>query len=294
MTDAGLKVWLNGRILLAEDARLSVFDHGFLYGHGVFETMRAYSGQVFLLREHLQRLRASASLLRIPLDLSDDAAARAIASLLRENRLADAYVRLTVSRGPGPIGMRGAFGAPSVLIFAKPLALPPAEAYAQGRDLCILQTRRNTPETGVRVKSLNFLNSLAGAWEAADRGYAEGMMLDGEGHIAEGTVSNLFFAERERLWTPSLDTGILPGVTRAYVIRLAHELGIAVAEARFGVERLADFTEAFTTNSLTEIVPVRSVDGHVFPLCPGPLTRRLMEAYARRRDGEKGELQDGV
>lgn len=285
MTGLKWKVWLNGRILPPEEARLSVFDHGFLYGHGVFETMRSYGGQVFLLREHLERLRMSASLLRIPFGWADSDIAEAITSLLRANRLADAYVRITVSRGPGPVGIRGAFERPTVLIFVKELVLPPPEAYMRGRELCILETRRNTPETGARIKSLNYLNSLMGAWEAADRGYAEGIMLDCAGHIAEGTVSNLFFVAEDRLVTPSLATGILPGVTRGFVLRLARELGMGVEETEFGVERLADFSEGFTTNSLTEIVPVRLLERHEFPLAPGPVTGMLMREYKRALPG---------
>ncbi|MFC4767862.1 aminotransferase class IV [Effusibacillus consociatus] len=285
MTNSTMKVWLNGRILPADEARLSVFDHGFLYGHGVFETMRAYSGRIFLLREHLERLRSSASLLRIPLELADSDIEEAINALLEANRLADAYVRLTVSRGPGPMGIRGSFGAPTVLIFAKELQLPSQEDYQRGRDLCVLHTRRNTPETGTRIKSLNYLNSLMGAWELEERGFAEGMMLDCDGHVTEGTVSNLFFVDRdssgaERLLTPTLDTGILPGVTRAFVVRLAQNLGIPVQEERFGLERLSQCAEGFTTNSVAEIVPIRSVENHLFQMCPGPVTQQLMEEYA--------------
>lgn len=282
-----MKVWLNHQIVPIEQAAISVLDHGFLYGHGVFETMRTTGRHVFLLQDHLERLRQSASYLRIPVQLSAEEVQKAITALLVANQLRDAYVRITVSRGKGPMGIRGDFGDPTVLIFVKELSLPPDEEYQQGRDVCILQTVRNSPETGIRVKSLNYLNSLAGAWELADRRFAEGIMLNEKGMVAEGTVSNVFFAKGGTLFTPSLATGILPGVTRAYVIKLSKKLGIPVEEAEFGVGRLADFDEGFLTNSLMGILPIRSIQSHSYPVVPGPITRKLMDVY-------KGELERGV
>lgn len=281
-----MKVWLNQQLVPLEQATVSVLDHGFLYGHGVFETMRTYHGQVFLLQEHLERLRRSAADLRIPFLLSNEEIEDAIAMLLKENHLQDAYVRMTVTRGKGPMGVRGTFGEATVLIFAKELALPASEVYRQGRDLCVLRTTRNSPETGDRIKSLNYLNSLAGIWELDDRGYAEGIMLNDKGAVAEGTVSNLFFAIDGMLVTPSLETGILPGVTRAYVIKLSKKLGIQVQEEVFGVGQLAGFAEGFVTNSLVGIVPIRSIESIRYPV-PGPVTQMLMDAY-------KGELEGGV
>lgn len=282
-----MKVWMNRQIVPIEQATVSVLDHGFLYGYGVFETMRTYNGQVFLLPEHLERLRRSTSHLRIPFQLSDGEVQNVIDSLLTENQLGDAYVRITVSRGKGPMGIRGSFDEPTVLIVVKELSLPPEAVYQQGRDVCILRTVRNSPETGMRVKSLNYLNSLAGAWELDDRGFAEGIMLNDKGAIAEGTVSNVFFIQGERIVTPSLGTGILPGVTRAYVIKLSEKLGFPIEEAEFGLERLADCDEGFLTNSLAGIIPIRSIDAYSFRLVPGPITRKLMDVY-------KGELEGGV
>ncbi|GAX88636.1 aminotransferase class IV [Effusibacillus lacus] len=273
------KVWVNGKIVPIEEACISVLDHGFLYGHGVFETMRTYAGRTFLFREHLERMRSSAALIRIVVPFTDRQLEQGISELLMENRLTEAYVRITVSRGAGPMGIRGEFGSPTVLIFAKPLPLLPEEVYLLGRDLCILQTRRNSPETGTRIKSLNYLNSLLGAWEAEERGYAEGIMLDAKGNIAEGTVSNLFFVEEDHLVTPSPDTGLLTGVTRSYVLTIAKSLGIETVEAAFSTERLKRFSEGFTTNSLSGIVPIRSVEGQLFPECPGPVTSLFMERH---------------
>jgi branched-chain amino acid aminotransferase/4-amino-4-deoxychorismate lyase len=282
-----MKVWLNQQLVPLEQAAVSVLDHGFLYGHGVFETMRTYHGQVFLLHEHMERLRRAAADLRIPFLPSVEEIQDAITVLLKDNRLQDAYVRVTVTRGKGPMGVRGTFGEPTILIFAKELILPALEVYQQGRDLCVLRTVRNSPETGDRVKSLNYLNSLAGIWELDDRGYAEGIMLNDKGAVAEGTVSNLFFAIDGMLATPSLETGILPGVTRAYVIKLSKKLGIPVHEKAFGVGELADFAEGFVTNSLVGIIPIRSIESIRYPLVPGPVTQMLMDAY-------KGALEGGI
>lgn len=278
-----MKVWLNNKIIPIEQAQISVLDHGFLYGHGLFETMRAESGKIFLLKEHLHRLRDSAELLRIPFKMEDSEIEAAVAALLQENSLSKAYVRLTLSRGQGPMGIKGEFKHPTVLIFCKELHLPSADAYKNGRDLCIIDLKRNSPESGKRVKSLNYLNSLMGFWDADQKGYADGVMLDQGGNLTEGTVSNLFFVENQAgldcLLTPSEETGILLGVTRQEVLRLAKKMNLKICEEQFQLERLKSCKEAFTTNAIAEIVPIRSIADYRFE-SPGPLTQRLMEMYA--------------
>lgn len=278
-----MKVWLNREILPIDEAKISVLDHGFLYGHGLFETLRAEKGKIYLLKEHMQRLRSSAKLLKIAFEMSDREIESAILALLEENQLTNAYVRLTLSKGKGPMGLKGTFEHPTLLIFCKELQLPSNEEYRNGRDLCIIELKRSTPESGTRVKSLNYLNSLMGFWEVSEKKCSEGIMLTPEGYITEGTVSNLFFVEKDnqgkdRLLTPSEETGILIGVTRQEVIRIAKKLNIPVLEAKFKLERLGQAQEAFTTNAIAEIVPIRTIEQYEF-LSPGPTTQRLMENY---------------
>ena len=283
-------VGLNGAVVEAANASVSVLDHGLMYGMGVFETFRTYGGEPFLLERHLERMRRGCTELGIRWEIEPLRLREEIASLLAANRLADAYVRLTLIAGEDGIGLPTSrfYERPNRIIYVKTLPEPPAEWYTEGRVLQVLHTRRNTPEGTERLKSLHYMNSLLGRRELAEipgaQG-AEGLMLTREGHAAEGIVSNLFFAAQGKLYTPSIDTGILPGITRAFVLELAEKLGMCAEEGFYGIDSLDRAEEIFLTGSVQGIVPVRSLrlpDGtekRVGRGLPGPLTERLMKDY---------------
>jgi branched-chain amino acid aminotransferase len=275
-------VHLNGRLVPKEQALVSVFDHGFLYGDGIYETMRAYGGTFFLLDRHLERLRHSADAIALRLPLFGDDIRRALRETLAANRLSDAYVRLQVSRGPGEIGLDpGLCPEPTMVITAKHLPPYPKEHYERGVAVAIVTTRRNHPlALNPAIKGTNFLNNILAKIEANKAGAYEGIMLNWEGLVAEGTISNIFHVRDGTVVTPSLGVGILEGVTRGLVLSLARKAGIATAERTFGPEELAQADECFITNSTIEVMPVTTIDKRsVGDGMPGPVTRRLMEAY---------------
>jgi branched-chain amino acid aminotransferase group I len=277
-----MRVYLNGKIVPVEQASVSVLDHGFLYGAGLFETMRTVGGRPMFWPEHAARLRESAEWLGFDISYTDDELEHGIVETVRANGLNEAYVRLTVSRGTGVLGPSGkTCASPTVVVHVKELGLPPARVYEQGRDLVVLETVRSTPETPLRAKTLNYLNSLLAYRELEQRGAAEGIQLTAEGHVAEGAVSNLFFVVDGELWTPALSTGILPGITRAWVIREAAKMGLVVREDHFTVDEIRGAaTEAFTTSSVVGLIPAVSLEGQPFGDGKvGPVTARLMDAW---------------
>jgi D-amino acid aminotransferase len=276
-------VYLNGAIVRADESTISPFDRGFLYGDGLFETMRAYGGTVHLLRRHIVRLQFGAELLKLQLpaerELRD-----AIRLLLEANRARDVAVRLTVSRGALP--QAGQDSTPTIFANLRPLDA------TRGADrleaLATVKTPRMLPETAVRLKSLNYLSSALAMQEVAAAGASEGIMLTPDGCVAEGSVSNLFFVKDRMLLTPPIELGILPGITRQRVIELAGERGVEVRETRFTVDEMKRGDECFYTNSVREIVPVSTIDnerigsGEV-----GTITRRLVEAYRHELPDEE-------
>jgi branched-chain amino acid aminotransferase len=271
-------VFLNGLIVPEPEARISVYDHGFLYGDGIYETMRCYEGVVFMMDRHLERLRRSASLIRLGLPEDDylkDAVMRAAAA----NNLADAYIRITVSRGRGPIGLDPALcEEPTLIVFAEQFKSYPVSLYREGVRLIIAGTRRNLVSAiDPKIKSLNFLNNILAKIEAKEKGAYEAVMLNAEGFIAEGTVSNVFFAAGGALCTPSADVGILDGITRELVIGLALEEGIEVREGKFTPEDLVGASEVFFTNTTSEVMPVCAVDGRNYRV--GEITKILQQRY---------------
>jgi branched-chain amino acid aminotransferase len=281
-------IYLNDRFLPKEQACVSVLDHGFLYGDGVYETLRAYGGRVLQLAEHLTRLERSASSILLQLPIGRDPLADLIRSSLHRNRLQDAYIRVTVSRGEGDIGLDPSLcKAPTLVIIAKPLVSYPASLYAEGVSLAVVKTRRNLPEAiPSHVKSLNFLNNILAKAEASAAGAHEGLMLNHRGELAEGTSSNVFLVSRERLLTPSIDCGILDGITRRLVLRVARDLGMVAEEARLRTEDLYEADECFLTNTTQEILPVRQVDGRLVGKGqPGEITNRLRASFRDRLDG---------
>ncbi len=288
-------VYLNGALIPRSEARISVFDHGFLYGYGLFETMRAYRGKIFLLERHLKRLLGSAETIGLASNLSEIDLGRACLDTLRANGLEDARLRLTVSRGevdtfPGT----GISSTPTVLVTARGYTPLSAGTYNRGFKAGVSSLRRCRQSFISRIKSTNYLVSVLAKMEAETAGLDEALLLNESGFIAEGSVSNIFFATSSSLVTPPLESGILPGITREVVIELADTLGINVAERNVGLADLGQFDEAFLTNSVMEIMPlvaVRDDAGQTVTIGsgkPGEVTRRLMTAYKEMVGRETG------
>ncbi len=279
-------VYLNGEYVQESGARVSVFDRGFLYGDGLFETMRAYEGHIFRLDKHLQRLFKGLEVLRIKNAWTGRGLTHVLCRLLELNELRDAYIRLTVSRGVGGRGLDiTGCDSPVMVITAREFQPYPESMYRDGVSVCISEERiscRNTIDSA--VKSLNFLNNILVRMEASERGLFEAVMLNHDGYLAEGSVSNLFFVTRGVLHTPSPDTGILEGITRQTVLEIAAEKGIEVEEGLFSIRELYGAEEVFLTNSLIEILPVSRIEGKAYDR--GIITEGLMRAYRERVDEE--------
>jgi len=256
-----MQIFLHDKMVPEHEAVVSVFDHGFLYGDGIYETMRAYDGTVFMLDRHLERLSRSASL--IQLDLPHLQMIRgAVCETLQANGLKNAYVRVTISRGKGPAGLDPALcPRPTLVVIAEEFRQYPARLYAEGVRLVIAKTRRNLAQAlDPKIKSLNFLNNILAKIEAKERNAYEAIMLNANGFIAEGTVSNIFFVRAGILRTPSVDVGVLDGITRELVISLAQKNGIPVEEGRYLPEDICSASEVFFTNTTSEIMPVAQIE----------------------------------
>lgn len=277
-------VYLDGHFVAREQARISVFDHGFLYGDGIYETMRAYGGKIFLLKKHLARLKRSANAIALKLPLSLDKIGDALNESLRVNKLQEAYVRLHISRGPGELGLDPALCvAPTMVIVTKPFHDYPTEYYQRGVSVVIVKTRRNHPlALPPSIKGTNFLNNILAKIEAVKARAYEGIMLNWEGYVAEGTISNIFMVRKGALYTPHPDTGILEGVTRELVLRLAKRKKVPVTEAFLRPKDLLSADELFITNTTMEIMPVTKLDGKKIRTgTPGPITAALHQAYRK-------------
>jgi len=292
-------VYLNDRIVSAADAKVSVFDHGLLYGDGIYETMRVYDGVVFLLDKHLDRLRRSASLIGLNIPKNDAAIRLAVYETLLANALSNAYVRLTISRGYGEIGLDPDLcKEPTFIVITEKFKNYPQAYYENGIRLKIASVRRNLKEAlNPQIKSLNFLNNILAKIEAKQADSHEAIMLNASGYIAEGTVSNIFFLKNSVLQTPSINCGILDGITRALVIDLAVRNSIPVKEGAFRPEDLYGATEVFITNSTMEVMPVSRVDEVHFNI--GETARLLLvkykqevNGYVREKKGEGPSLWD--
>ncbi len=258
-------VYLNGSLVARSQARVSAFDHGFLYGYGLFETMRAYRGKIFRLDRHLQRLMDSSGILGMADGLADIDLGRACTDTLAANRLTDARLRLTVSRGevtsfPGV----NDHTIPTVLVAATPYSPPPPVVYTRGYTAGIASLRRQSHSVLSEIKSTNYLLSILAKMESERAGLDEALLLNEQGLIAEGSISNLFFVRGELLLTPPVVSGILPGVTREVVMELARALAIDSHEVDIKQVDIQNFDEAFLTNSVLEIMPlvrIRKADG---------------------------------
>jgi branched-chain amino acid aminotransferase len=281
-------IYLNGKLVPEEKALVSVFDHGFLYGDGIYETMRAYRGIVFLIDEHIKRLLRSGNLIRLKIPQSEEEIKKSIYRTLKKNNLKDAYIRLSISRGSGEIGLDPELcKEPTFVIITKRFNEYPEELYRKGVTVSIVNTRRNAPEAlNPKIKSLNFLNNILAKIEAKEAGTYEAIMLNYRGYLTEGTITNIFFVKRGSIFTPSIEAGILDGITRDLIIRVAERNGKNVKEGLYTPEDLYSADEAFITNTTLEILPVIKIDKNVIGKgIPGSVTKDLHRNY--RKEVEK-------
>lgn len=278
----GMFASVNGVVTEAADARVSVLDNGFTFGDAVYETLRTYGGRPFHLDRHLDRLRASAAGLRIPLPLSDAELRARVDAVLAASGNDESYLRVIVSRGVGDISyVLERVQGPTVVLVTKPYQPLPAEAYRDGVAVVVSSVRRNHPSAlDPALKCCNLLNNSLAMQEARARGALEPIMLNHDGEVAEGAGSNVFLVRDGTLVTPPLSAGILAGITRAVVLERARALGVAVREETVHVAALRAADEVFITSSLKELVPVRTIDGApVGSGRPGPLTLRLLADF---------------
>jgi branched-chain amino acid aminotransferase len=277
-----LKVSINGELFDKEDAKISVYDHGLLYGDGVFEGMRSYGGRVFRLEEHLTRLWNSAKAIWLEIPIDRKVLGRQIHDLLKTNNIQDGYVRLVVTRGAGTLGLDPNRTAnPQVIIIADHIALYPAEFYENGLEIVTASTIRNhSAALSPRIKSLNYLNNILAKIEGLRAGCIEALMLNTKGEVAECTGDNIFIVRAGDVFTPPLDAGILDGITRQTVITLAREEGLTVYE--HGLTKYDVYTadECFLTGSAAEVIPVVKIDNRVIGSGkPGPVTKDLTRLF---------------
>ncbi len=273
-----LKVFINGKQYDKEDAKISVYDHGLLYGDGVFEGMRSYGGKVFKLREHLDRLWDSAKAIWLEIPMSKDEVGAACHEMLKVNGIEDGYIRLVVTRGAGSLGLDpNRTSDPQVIVIADRITLYPQEFYDNGLEIVTVSTLRNHPAAlSPRIKSLNYLNNIMAKLEGLQAGCVEALMLNHKGEIAECTGDNIFLVRDGVLSTPSVESGILEGITRGVVIDLARNAGITVREVPLTKHDVYIAHECFLTGSAAEVVPVVKVDKRIIGSGePGPMTREL-------------------
>jgi branched-chain amino acid aminotransferase len=283
-------IYLNDRFVKEEEAIVSVFDHGFLYGDGVYETIRSYGSRIFMRDQHLARLRRSAEGIGLTIPIPDHRWPDLLHESMARNNIGnaqqDAYLRITISRGVGDIGLDPALcQTPTVVIMTKPLHPPSPEYYRIGVNLIVARTRRNLPSAlSPQIKTTNFLNNILAKREAIAAGAFDSILLNWESHLAECTVSNLFFVRAGRLCTPAVACGLLDGITRNIVLRLAQDAQIPVDEGFFGVEAIHTADECFLTNTSMEMMPVTMVDGRpVGNGTPGILTQDLHRLFIANR-----------
>ncbi len=279
-----LQVYINGQYFDKDKATVSVFDHGLLFGDGVFEGMRSYGGKVFRLDDHLRRLWDSAKSIWIEIPIGQDEMAKAVNDTLALNKIQDGYIRLIVTRGQGTLGLDADLCKnPQVIIITDHLALYPEEHYAKGLKIVTASTLRNHPAaTNPRVKSLNYLNNILAKIEGMQAGCVEALMLNHKGEVAECTGDNIFLVRDRQLLTPPTDAGILEGITRAAVLELGVEAGLTVREIALTRHDVYVADECFLTGSGAEVIPVVEVDNRTIGAGkPGPVTIDLLERFRK-------------
>ena len=286
-------VYIDGEYYPKSQAKISVFDHGLLYGDGVFEGIRAYKGVVFKLREHIDRLYNSAKAIMLDMPLVKEEMINAVLESLRKNNMQDAYIRLIVTRGVGDLGLDPRkCQKPTVIIIADHIRLYSSEAKERGIKAMIVWVRRNPVDTASHeIKSLNYLNSVLGKIEANIAGFDEAICLDKNGYVSEGVGENLFIVKNGKILTPPSSTGLLAGITREVIMKLAEKLGYTVVERNITPADLFSADEAFFTGTAAEITPIAEVNRRVIGECkPGPVTRNLMSAFEKLL----GDPEEGI
>jgi branched-chain amino acid aminotransferase len=288
-----MKVYINGKFYEKADAKISVLDHGLLYGDGVFEGIRSYNHLVFKLKEHIDRLFESAHTIMLEIPLTKEQLIKAVITTLKTNNLKDAYIRLVVTRGEGDLGLdpRKCIGRATVIVIADKIVLYPQKFYKEGLEIITVPTIRNLPEAlNPQIKSLNYLNNILAKIEAANAGYEEAIMLDSLGYVAECTGDNIFIVKHDHLYTPPQCMGTLRGITRDTVLEIARKDKIPVHEHVLTRHEVYISDECFLTGTAAEIVPVVKVDGRVIGSGkPGKLTLRLMKKFKEltKKEGVK-------
>lgn len=280
-----MKIYLDGNLVESAEAKISVFDHGLLYGDGIFEGIRLYGGNVFRLEEHLERLEYSAKALLLKIPLSRRELSDAVCATCRANGLTDGYIRLVVTRGVGDLGLSPWLcPKPSVFIIADKIALYPKEHYEKGLEIVTVPTRRMNPAAlSPAIKSLNYLNNILAKIEARQAGALEAIMLNDQGFVAECTGDNIFIVHKGRLYTPSAQQGALRGITRDTVFDIARELDVPIQEHNLTRYDVWNADECFLTGTGAEVIPVVKLDGReIGNARPGPVFGRVLEAFRRR------------
>jgi len=288
-----LLIYIDGQFYPKSEAKVSVYDHGLLYGDGVFEGIRAYSGIVFKLKEHLDRLHRSAHTIRLRIPMTKSEMTRAVLETLRKNDLKDAYIRLVVTRGIGDLGLDPRkCPKPTVIIIAEPIIqIYEAEAKEKGMTAVISWVKRDSVDaTTHEIKSLNYLNSILAKIEANNAGVDEAICLDKNGLVCEGTGENIFMVKEGKIVTPPISTGALAGITRERIMKLAEDLGYTVVERNITPNELFNADEVFFTGTAAEVVPVREINRRLIgDGKPGFVTKRLMkEFYKIVKDPREG------
>lgn len=278
-----LKIYISGKYYSKEDAKVSVYDHGFLYGDGVFEGMRSYGGKVFRLEQHLERLWASAKAIWLQMPISQEEMAKAVNDTLAANGIKDGYIRLVVTRGAGALGLDpNKCSDPQVIVIADHIQLYPKEMYQNGLEIITASTIRNhSAALSPRIKSLNYLNNIMAKIEGLQAGCVEALMLNAKGEVAECTGDNIFIVRKGVIQTPPIDAGILEGITREAVIDIAAEMKVPLQQIALTRHDIFIADECFLTGSAAEIIPVVKLDSRVIgDGKPGPLTKKLTERFA--------------
>ena len=276
------KVYINGELVDKEHAKISVYDHGLLYGDGVFEGIRVYSGKVFLLEEHVDRLYEGARAIRLEIPIDAAAMSQAVNETVAANGISDGYVRLVVTRGTGYLGLDiRKTSNPQVIIIADTITLYDEETYERGMDLVTASTIRNHPGAlNPRIKSLNYLNNILAKIEGTDSGSVEALMLNHKGEVAECTGDNIFIVKNSKINTPPIDAGILEGLTRNTVIGLAKDAGVPLSESPMTRHDVYTADECFLTGTAAEVIAVVSLDGRTIgDGKPGPITKDLRARF---------------
>jgi branched-chain amino acid aminotransferase len=278
-----MKIYINGKFYEKNEAKISVFDHGLLYGDGVFEGIRVYKRLVFKLEEHIDRLYESAHSIMLKIPLSKEQMIKTVIATLKENKLNDAYIRLLVTRGEGDLGLdpKKCIGKEAVIVIADKISLYPQRLYKEGMNIITVSTTRNAHEAlNPQIKSLNYLNNIMAKIEATNCGYEEALMLNDSGYVAECTGDNIFIVKRNELYTPPECMGALSGVTRETVLGIAKSSKIPTHEHVFTRHELYIADECFLTGTAAEIIPVVKVDGRAIGTGkPGKLTVSLMKKF---------------